>query len=264
MLIWARTQSDTLEFNSGKFDLNEIVEENIRFVEPIAIKKQVRINYRSNRKALVFADKNMIDTVLRNLLTNAIKFSFPESEIHVIRAEDEHNYFYSIKDNGVGISPIDIQKLFRLDSKISMPGTQNEKGSGLGLLICKEFMEKIGGHIVVTSELGEKEVSLNLFSLKHSKIRIIKNLISQGQLFRHEEKLALYLALYLLGSSENFFSEFFKSSIVVNFFRNKFGNYFHNFSDLLSSKPNPIMKERHKRFSSSLMVPSAITTAIIS
>jgi signal transduction histidine kinase len=104
---------------------------------------------------MVEIDKNMIDTVLRNILTNSIKFSYPGGKI-VITIEPEEDYCkVVIKDNGIGIEEENIDKLFRIDNKYSSYGTNQEKGSGLGLIISKEFIERNKGKIWVTSEFGK-------------------------------------------------------------------------------------------------------------
>ncbi|MCX6157790.1 MAG: ATP-binding protein [Ignavibacteriae bacterium] len=102
----------------------------------------------------VIADKPMIDIILRNLISNAIKFSNINGSIVIKAEENELSVSVSVKDNGVGISPEDINNLFRLDVNHTTPGTQKEKGTGLGLLLCKEFVEKHNGELHVESDVS--------------------------------------------------------------------------------------------------------------
>ena len=104
--------------------------------------------------ASIIADEAMISTVLRNLISNAIKFTNPEGEIIISVEKNYNELLVAISDNGVGIMPDILAKLFRIDESYSTSGTQNEKGTGLGLILCKEFIEKHNGKIWVESELG--------------------------------------------------------------------------------------------------------------
>lgn len=155
LLIWSRTQMGSLEYSPNLYDLDNLVADNVEFINAMAIKKQILIHYQNRSNAFAFVDKNMIDTVLRNVLTNAVKFSYPDGEINVKILEDGDYYVISIKDNGIGIEPENICKIFRLDSKFAMLGTNKEKGTGLGLLISKEFIQKNNGQIWVNSEHGK-------------------------------------------------------------------------------------------------------------
>jgi signal transduction histidine kinase len=107
------------------------------------------------RNLLVFADKAMINTVLRNIISNAIKFTHPNGQIVISAEKRPDELIISISDNGIGIKKEAIGKLFRIDENQTTLGTQNEKGTGLGLIICKEFIEKHGGKIWVESAVGK-------------------------------------------------------------------------------------------------------------
>lgn len=155
LLNWSRTQTGTIEFSPGTYDLNEIIFSNLDFVKNYALKKNIKINYESTGKFFVDIDKNMIDTVFRNLLTNSIKFSYPGEKVDIKIEEQGTDYQISIKDYGIGIEEENLEKLFRIDSKYSSFGTNNEKGSGLGLIISKEFIERNKGKIWVNSEFGK-------------------------------------------------------------------------------------------------------------
>jgi signal transduction histidine kinase len=103
----------------------------------------------------VFADKAMINTILRNLISNAIKFTYPGGQIIISAEKTPDELKISISDNGIGIKKETIGKLFRIDENNTRIGTQNERGTGLGLILCKEFIEKHQGKIWVESELGK-------------------------------------------------------------------------------------------------------------
>ena len=152
---WSQAQSGRMAFEPEPFELVEFIEENSRLYEDIAREKSVKVIGRLPNRLLVHADKHMVSTIIRNLITNAIKFSHPGSEV-IIAAERGHKEVtVLIKDNGVGIPNERLKKLFRIDETESTKGTANEKGTGLGLIICKEFVDKHGGRIWVESQLGK-------------------------------------------------------------------------------------------------------------
>jgi signal transduction histidine kinase len=107
---------------------------------------------------LIYADKNMINTVLRNLLSNAVKYTFKNGTIVVRVSCSAEEAIVSVKDSGIGITKEDMDNLFRLENSLSLPGTEKEKGTGLGLKLCKEFTEMMGGRIWVISEFGQGSI----------------------------------------------------------------------------------------------------------
>src|SRR5690606_16777930 len=117
--------------------------------------------------SIVYADKAMISTILRNLISNAIKFSYPGGEISVSVTKNKNGLVVAVSDTGIGISKKVIGKLFQIDQNIKTSGTQNEQGTGLGLILCKEFIEKHGGKMCVESEPGKG--STFYFNILHSK-----------------------------------------------------------------------------------------------
>jgi PAS domain S-box-containing protein len=151
LLDWSRSQTGLLKISPRKINLKELIEENISNLQLLASNKEISIINETTSDISLVSDKNMINTVLRNLLSNAIKFT-PRAGKVILRVKAE-NGFVSIlvKDNGVGISSERIGKLFNLDTKNSSPGTENEQGTGLGLKLSKEFVEKLGGRIWVKS-----------------------------------------------------------------------------------------------------------------
>jgi PAS domain S-box-containing protein len=155
LLEWARSQTGKIEFSPEYVEIVALINEAIELLGDSALQKSITISKELPRTALVFADKAMISTVLRNLISNAIKFTHLGGQI-VISAEIRNaELILAIRDNGVGIKKESIDKLFRIDENHSTLGTQNEKGTGLGLILCKEFIEKHDGKIWVESEVGK-------------------------------------------------------------------------------------------------------------
>jgi signal transduction histidine kinase len=107
-----------------------------------------------DKDLLIFADKNMLNTVLRNLLSNAVKYTFKGGNILVSVSVTREEVRVTVKDSGIGITKEIIDNLFRLENSLSLPGTEKEQGTGLGLKLSKEFTEMMGGKIWVVSELG--------------------------------------------------------------------------------------------------------------
>ena len=112
-------------------------------------------NFLTQAWKMAFADKDLINSVLRNLLSNAIKFSQIEGRIVISARQTQDNLIVSFKDGGIGINREDLTKLFRIEEAVPTLGTQNETGTGLGLILCKEFIDKHGGQIWVESEEGK-------------------------------------------------------------------------------------------------------------
>ncbi len=152
LLTWAQSQRGHMEFNPDFFELKHLIDRNIRFLKDIAEKKKIRIESLVGENQKVYADQNMLNTILRNLLANAIKFTYPDGliTINLISHTDYHEI--SVSDTGMGMSPETVSKLFKASTKSTVPGTQNEQGTGLGLLICKEFVARHQGTIRAESE----------------------------------------------------------------------------------------------------------------
>lgn len=154
ILDWSRAQSGKIDFNPEKFDLWKVVNQELAINGHQAKKKNISLISKVKYKTFVYADKNMIKTVLRNLITNAIKFT-EKGEV-VIEAEVMNsNVMVSVIDSGVGISNKDFGKLFKIGEKVHTLGTNREKGTGLGLILSKEFIVKNGGEIWVNRMKGQ-------------------------------------------------------------------------------------------------------------
>jgi signal transduction histidine kinase len=152
LMEWSRSQTGRMEFNPEYFELVDFIDEVSDLFDDIAGQKSIIIKKDLPHNAPVFADKAMISTVFRNLISNAIKFTKPGGEIFISINQKQNEITVSVKDSGIGIPAGRIDNLFRIDENYSTPGTNNEKGTGLGLILCKEFIEKHGGRIWVESE----------------------------------------------------------------------------------------------------------------
>jgi len=155
LLDWSRSQTGRMEFFPESIEIVSLINEVVGLLSVMAHQKKITIVKNLPEKAIVFADKPMISTVLRNLISNAIKFTKNEGKVVVFAEQKEDELFVTITDDGVGIKKEAIEKLFRIDVNYSTEGTHNEKGTGLGLILCKEFVEKHGGKIWIESEEGK-------------------------------------------------------------------------------------------------------------
>lgn len=157
LLTWARSQTGQIEFKLERIDLNQLFTNTIQLFNEVAIGKNVKITQTSQEVETISADMNMISTILRNLLSNAIKFTAPGGNIEIgatsIDSQNENRIVrIFVKDSGVGMTEETKNNLFRIDKNVTSLGTSGEKGTGLGLILCKEFIEKHGGRIWVESE----------------------------------------------------------------------------------------------------------------
>jgi signal transduction histidine kinase len=138
-----------LKINPEKVNLRNLINENIYAQQLAAANKDIKIYYKAEEDIFVYSDKNMINTILRNLLSNAVKFTFKSGRVAVTTTRTNDEVVVSVKDSGIGIPEEKIKELFRIDTRNSNPGTENEQGTGLGLKLSKEFVEKLGGRIWV-------------------------------------------------------------------------------------------------------------------
>jgi signal transduction histidine kinase len=154
LLDWALLQMDKFKIQVEKINLKDLIDSNVAMIESLHLKK-LQIENLVDQSLIATGDKDMINLVIRNLVMNAIKFSESGDKITIAAKEDIDFYILSVKDSGVGIAP-EVQKiLFEKTTGYSTRGTANEKGTGLGLILCKEFVERIGGKIWLESELGK-------------------------------------------------------------------------------------------------------------
>ena len=155
LLTWSRSQTGKINYEPQNCDLADLIKMNINLYTISAKKKGIKIDYKLPDNAIAYADKEMVSTIVRNLLNNAIKFTKLDSTIHIALKSENSNYKVEIADQGEGISDENKDKLFRIDKKYKTVGSSGEKGTGLGLLLCKEFVEINKGTIDVKSKLGE-------------------------------------------------------------------------------------------------------------
>jgi len=155
LLEWSRIQMGRTPFSAEEINLNLFVNELFHLLRINADSKNIQLVADVSPSLVVSADRNMLNTILRNLISNGIKFTMPGGGIKVSSARRQNQVEIKVSDNGVGIAEAVQAKLFRIESLVSTPGTANEKGTGLGLILCKEFVEKHGGTIRVESKIGE-------------------------------------------------------------------------------------------------------------
>ncbi len=158
LLEWANSQRGKISYNPVPFKLIELYNEELRRLEDMAKEKNIEIKRTLPEDLTITADKNMIKTILRNLISNAIKFTHKNGKVEINARIDNEYAEVSVSDNGIGMSKETMSKLFRVDSDLSIRGTENEKGTGLGLALCKEFIEKHSGKIWVESEPGKGSI----------------------------------------------------------------------------------------------------------
>ena len=155
LLEWARIQSGKIKPVIDTLSLLDIIIYNIKGTNSNALSKNISVQYPENKDYIINSDKDLLDAILRNLINNAIKFTPNFGEITISVKQIERFLFISITDSGIGISEENKKKLFRTDVMYSTLGTNNEGGTGLGLILCKEFVNKLGGDIFVESVDGQ-------------------------------------------------------------------------------------------------------------
>ena len=155
LLDWSIDKANGIKRKPEKFCLKDVVNDEIGLLNDSAKEKNINIYNSISEQTYVFADINMTGTVIRNILSNAIKFTFKNGRVNIL-SENKGKYVeITVEDTGVGLNPEDINNLFKKDINLSTRGTNNERGTGLGLILCKTFVEKNGGNIWVESELGK-------------------------------------------------------------------------------------------------------------
>ena len=155
LLSWTRAQTGSINFKPKLLSLEPVIEEICEMFRSSADIKNISLGFIKTEEISVYADPNMLRTILRNLIQNAIKFTKQGGRVEIMYIRNKFNIEISVSDNGVGIKGELLEKLFRIDSTISTTGTAYESGSGLGLVLCREFVEKHGGRIWATSRVGE-------------------------------------------------------------------------------------------------------------
>ncbi|MEW5842705.1 MAG: ATP-binding protein [Bacteroidota bacterium] len=168
LLTWSRLNLNRVEFNPVEISLSAITNSVFKSQSIAATNKGVALQAEFDKDVKAFADSDMIETVIRNLVSNAIKFTNPNGVITIKASADGDLVKVEIADTGVGMKPEIANNLFKIDMQVTTKGTKGENGTGLGLIICKEFVEKHGGTISVESEIGKgTTISFNLPGHKH-------------------------------------------------------------------------------------------------
>jgi len=156
LLIWAQSQLNKIEFNPAKLKLTDVIQNSIKGLKQSADNKQIDIRIKLNDQIFVLADPNMVQTIVRNLLSNAIKFTSRSGSV-IIETDFKNMNTASVRiiDNGVGIEKSSLSKIFDLSNILHTSGTEDEKSTGLGLILVKDFVEKNKGTITIDSEKGK-------------------------------------------------------------------------------------------------------------
>jgi signal transduction histidine kinase/CheY-like chemotaxis protein len=157
LLEWSRIQIGVAKVTPVQTDISILINDSITSLKDVAHTKNIKIITTVQSETYVYADEEMIKTIIRNLLTNAIKFSHPDGYVKITAEDSKENLKLSITDKGIGVKKELLNNLFRIDKSITTKGTLGEKGTGLGLILCKEFVEKNNGKLIVDSK--EKEGS---------------------------------------------------------------------------------------------------------
>lgn len=156
LLAWSRSQQDSIQINPGQLKVEELLEREIDLlVEQANIKNIQLVVTSEGKESNLFADPDLMSTVIRNLISNAIKFSNKGQKIWIQLQYKPESFTFSVKDEGVGMDSTKVESLFKYSSNASTKGTTGEKGTGLGLLLCADFIEKHKGHLWVQSKIGE-------------------------------------------------------------------------------------------------------------
>lgn len=154
LLEWSRSQTGKISFNPKALDIKIPVKNACDLMNPVAQRKEIEFEINVPTIA-VHVDENMMHTILQNLLSNAIKYSYKKGRIYIDAYEENNKLYLKIRDEGVGMDEQSLQKIFHIDENISTVGTEGEKGTGLGLILSKEFIERHRGKISATSEEGK-------------------------------------------------------------------------------------------------------------
>ena len=155
LLLWAQNQTGRERYNPEMLHLNKQIRESVHILESTALNKGIRIVNNITDNYYILADRNMIDTILRNLISNAIKFSYSGANVFITANDSDGEVNISVSDHGTGISQGKLAAIFEIDKRTTTVGTENEQGSGLGLVLCKDFIVRQGGKIWVESTLGK-------------------------------------------------------------------------------------------------------------
>jgi signal transduction histidine kinase len=159
LLQWSRCQTGDMKYDPAPWSLQDLLLEGIESLESHACSKNITLDVARGEDLRVLVDRNMFASIVRNLVSNAIKFSDPENPVMIDAARNGNMAEVCVRDRGRGVSPEDMDKLFRLDVHFSTPGTTKERGTGLGLILCRDFVRRHGGEIWLESEVARGTVA---------------------------------------------------------------------------------------------------------
>ncbi len=154
LLSWSRTQIQNIRFEPSRVELRHTVQNTIDLIQVQSGNKDIVVNNNIDKNLAVYADSNLLSTILRNLISNAVKFTETKGEVSISTSNEGGMVRVSVKDNGLGMRPEDLKMLFRIDIDTKFIGNSTEKGTGLGLILVKEFVEINGGQVKVESRFG--------------------------------------------------------------------------------------------------------------
>lgn len=154
LLEWSLSQKGSLQFNLELINLNDFLTDLINYLNNISSVKKITIHYDIKENLKIMVDKNMMTTIIRNLVSNGVKYTPEGGQIKISAASTPKETTISVTDTGIGIKPENLNKLFKIEETISTLGTENEKGTGLGLILCYDFVKKHNGKIWAESEFG--------------------------------------------------------------------------------------------------------------
>ncbi len=154
LLEWSRTQHGLIQYNPDNFDLHLLASNCVELLQLSAETKMIALNNTIKKGTIVKADANLVTTILRNIVSNAIKFTPNGGTIELNAKKEPYHYMIAVSDTGIGMSQEVVDKLFNIEENVSRKGTCGESGTGLGLLLCNEFIEKHNSKINVSSEVG--------------------------------------------------------------------------------------------------------------
>jgi signal transduction histidine kinase len=155
LLDWTLTQTNEIKFNPSQYNLSELVNETVSTQRYFAQQKKIDLNVSVGENISIVVDHNMFSAILRNLISNSVKFTPQDGKISISATTDTKKTTIIVSDTGVGITAPDLKKLFKPEISFSSVGTDNEHGAGLGLNLCKELVKKHGGEIWVNSKTGK-------------------------------------------------------------------------------------------------------------
>lgn len=155
ILYWTASQLKGIQVREETFDLRSVIEENVRLFKTAAGNKNISLSYNTPKNMVIVSDKNIVNLVVRNLLANAVKFSFEGGSIQIITTRSDKEVLIKVKDTGLGMDQATVEALSEPVNAVSRMGTKDEKGTGLGISLCKEYLEKAAGELLIESVKGE-------------------------------------------------------------------------------------------------------------